>query len=51
MCDGSAEIETTSLFLLRCQFFANERQSLHERLYLVHPSIKNLNEESLLNMA
>ena len=45
MCDCSAEIETTSHFFLRCQFFANERQNLHERLYLIHPSIKKLYEE------
>ena len=50
MCDCGAEIETTSHFFLRCQFFANERQKLLDHAYRIDASIKNLNEESLIDV-
>ena len=49
MCDCGAETETTSHFFLRCQFFANERQKLRN-VYQIDDSIKNLNEESLIDV-
>ena len=49
MCDCDAETETTSHFFLRCQFFANERQKLLDEVYRLDASIKNLNEESLID--
>ena len=50
MCDCGAETETTSHFFLRCQFFANERQKLLDDVYRIDASIKNLNEESLIDV-
>ena len=50
MCDCAAETETTSHFFLRGRFFANERQKLHDHVYRVDASIKNLNEESLIDV-
>ena len=50
MCDCGLDIETTEHFFLRCQFFANERQILFEKLYLIDSSIKDLNEASLLSI-
>ena len=51
MYDCGSETETTSrfsfFFLLRCQLIANERQKLHDDVYRVDASIKNLNGESL----
>ena len=44
ICDCGAETETTSHFFLRRQFFANERQKL------LDASIKNLNEEPLIDV-
>ena len=46
MCDCGAETETTSHFFLRFQFFANERQNIHDEVYRLDASIKHLNEES-----
>ena len=46
-CDG--ETETTSHFFLRCQFFANEREKLRN-VFQIDDSIKNLNEESLIDV-
>ena len=46
MCDCGAETETTTLFFLRCQIFANEKQKLHNNVYRIDTSIKNLNEVS-----
>ena len=37
-------------FFLRWQFFANERQKLRDNVYRIDDSIKNLNEESLINV-
>ena len=50
MCDCGAEIETTSHFFLHCHFFANERQKLLDDVYRIEASIKNLNEESLIDV-
>ena len=49
MCDCGAETETTNHFSLRCQLFANERQLLDD-VYRIDASIKNLNEESLIDV-
>ena len=46
MCDCGAE---TSHFFLRCQFFPNERQKLHDDVYRIDASIKNLNEKSIID--
>ena len=50
MCDCSAETETTSHFFLRYQFLANKRQQLCNNIYWIDPSIKNLNEDSLIDV-
>ena len=50
MCDCGAETKITSHFFLRCQYFANERQKLHDDVYRIDASIKNLNEESLIDV-
>ena len=50
MCDCGAETGTISHFFLRCQFFANERQKLLDDVYRIDASIKNLNEESLIDV-
>ena len=50
MCDCGAETETTSHFFLRCKFFANERQKLRGDVYRIVDSIKNLKEESLIDV-
>ena len=50
MCDCGAETETISHFFLRCQFFVNERQKLLDDVYWIDASIKNLNEESLVDV-
>ena len=50
MCDCGAKTETTSHFFLRCQFFSNERQKLLDDVYRIDASIKNLNEESLIDV-
>ena len=50
MCDCGAETETTTLFFLRCQIFANEKQKLHNNVYRIDTSIKNLNEVSLIDV-
>ena len=42
--------ETTSHFFLLCQFFANKRQKLRDDANLIDDSIKNLNEESLIDI-
>ena len=51
MYDCGSETKRTSrfsfFFLLRCQLIANERQKLHDDVYRVDASIKNLNGESL----
>ena len=44
------ETEKTSYFFLRCQFLAKERQQLHDNVYRIDASIKNLNEESLIDV-
>ena len=49
MCDCSAVTETTSHFLLRCQFFGNERQMPRD-VYRLDASIKHLNEESFIDV-
>ena len=48
--DCGAETETTSHFFLRCQFFANERQKFRDDVSRTDASIKNLNEESLIDV-
>ena len=50
ICDCGAETETTSHFFLRCQFSANKRQKLLDDVYRIDASIKNLNEESLIDV-
>ena len=55
MCDCGAETETTSHFFLRCQFFANffflkKLFFLLDDVYRIDASIKNLNEESLIDV-
>ena len=50
LCNCGAETETTSHFFLRWQFFANERQKLRDDVYRIDDSVKNLNEESLINV-
>ena len=49
MRNSGAETESTSTFL-RCMFFANERQKLHYDVYQIDASIKNFNEESLIDV-
>ena len=39
-----------SHFFLRSQFFANTRQKLHDNVYWINASVKNLNEESLIDV-
>ena len=48
MCNCCAETETTSHFFLCCKFFEDERQKLRA-VYQIDASIKNLNEESLID--
>ena len=50
MRDCGAETETACHFFLCCQYFANERQMLHDNVYWLDASIKNLNEESLIDV-
>ena len=50
MCDCGGETETTSHFFLCYQFSANERQKLRDYFYRIDASIKNLNEESLIDV-
>ena len=50
MYDCGGETETTSHFFLRCQFFANKRQKLRDDVYLIDDSVKNLNEEPLIDI-
>ena len=50
LCDCGAETEATSHFFLLRLFFANERQKLHDDVYRIDTSIKNLNEESLTDV-
>ena len=50
MCDCGAETEITIHFFLHCHFFVNERQKLHDDVYRIDTSIKNLNEESLIDV-
>ena len=50
MSDCGAGTKTTSHFFLRYQFFANERQKLRDDVYRIDASIKNLNEESLIDV-
>ena len=49
MCNCCAETETTSHFFLCCKFFEDERQKLRADVYQIDASIKNLNEESLID--
>ena len=44
------ETETASHFFLRCYFFANERQKLRDGVYQIDAWIKNLKEESLIDV-
>ena len=50
MCDCGTETETISHFFLRYQFFANGRQKLLDYVYRIDASVKNLNEESLIDV-
>ena len=50
MCDRGAETETTCHFFLRCQSFSNERQKFCDNVYRIDALIKNLNEESLIDV-
>ena len=50
MCDCSTETETTSHFFLRCQSFANKWQKLHDDVYWTDASVKNVIEESLIDV-
>ena len=50
MCDCGAETETTSHFFLHSQFFANGRQKLHDNVYRIDASVKNLNVDSLIDV-
>ena len=47
--DSGAETETISHFFLLCQYLANERRKLWDDVYRIDDSIKNLNEESLID--
>ena len=49
-CGSYAVKETTGHFLLCCQFFANERQKLHDVIFLIDASIKDLDKESLIHI-
>ena len=42
MYDCGAETEIITYFFLCCQFFADERQKLHDDVYRIHASVKNL---------
>ena len=48
--DCGTETETTRHLFLRCRFFGNEKQKLHDDVYPIDASIRNLNEESLINI-
>ena len=48
--DCGTETETTRHLFLRCRFFGNEKQKLHDDVYPIDASIKNLNEESLIDI-
>ena len=50
MCYCGAETETTNHFFLCCHFFANERQKLRDDVCRIDETIKNLNEESLIDV-
>ena len=50
LSDCVTETETAYYFFFRCQLFANERKTLHEDVYQVHDSTKNLNGESLIDV-
>ena len=50
MCDFGDETETTNHFFVRCHFFANERQKLRDDVCRIDDTIKNLNEESLIDV-
>ena len=49
-CDCFAVKETTSHFLLCCQFFANERQKLYDVIFLIDTSVKDLDKKSLIHI-
>ena len=42
MCACGTEIETTEHFLLRCQFYSNQRLELFEKLEKVEPNFLSL---------
>ena len=50
MCDCDSETETTDHFFLRCPFFAINRQKLFNELLKIDPSLRNLKDESLLDI-
>ena len=50
MCDCSSENETTNYFFLRSPFFAENRQKLLNGLFKIDVSLKNLNDEILLDI-
>ena len=50
LCGCGAETETSSHFLLRCQFCSNKRQKFRDDVYRLDASIKHLNEESLIDV-
>ena len=50
MCDFGSETETTDHFFLCCPFFAQNRQKLLNRFFKIDVSLKNLNDEMLLDI-
>ena len=50
MCDFGSETETTDHFFLRCPFFAQNRQKRLNSFFKTDVSIKNVNDEMLLDI-
>ena len=46
MCARGTDTETTEHFLLRCQFYSNQRLELFEKLEKVEPTFLNLNAKN-----
>ena len=50
MCDCGFEIDSTEHFLLRCPFFAVERNDIFKRLHIIKSPILNLEKNILANV-
>ena len=50
MCDYGSENKITDHFFLRCAYFAGNRQKLLNGLFKIDVSLKNLNDQMLLDI-